>query len=139
MEDLLNSCLLRHVTLRPDLELVDEIKLDEDSEAETNKCSGHRNFGDPSEMVMIQPPYLRFRWMNLHYLLQQNLGVEIWIFLRMIFQAESGSFDGLGGPSNFEGSFFFVLKDIETFHSDVLKCARKKRNSNIWHFTCLDS
>ena len=34
-------CLLRHVTLRPDLELVDEIKLDEDSEAETKNAVGN--------------------------------------------------------------------------------------------------
>lgn len=53
MEDLLNSCLFG-MYFRPDLELVEEIKLDEDSEAETNKCCGQRNFGDPSEMVAFQ-------------------------------------------------------------------------------------
>ena len=84
---------------------MDEIKLDEDSEAET-KNAVVTKVGDPSEMVMIQPLYLRFRWMNLHYLLQQNLGGEIWIFLRMIFQAETGSFDGLGGALQFWGGSF---------------------------------
>lgn len=91
------------------------------------KCGGQRNFGDPSEMVMIQPPYRRFRWMNLHYLLQQNLGVEKGFFWR-IFQAESGSFDGLGERGALEfWRQLFVLKDIETFHSGVLKCARTKK------------
>lgn len=40
MEYLLNSCLFR-VYFRPDLELVDEIKLDEDSEAETKNAVGN--------------------------------------------------------------------------------------------------
>ena len=53
MEDLLKFCLFG-MYFRPDLQLVDEIKLDEDSEAETNMLLWQLR--DPSEMVMIKPP-----------------------------------------------------------------------------------